>query len=159
MKVILMYLFICLSLIFCSCAGKNSGEPTSVTPEMLVVAKEKAEVKQTVKLTENDNRRALMLEKGQRVVVELEENPTTGYLWKLDEAKLVGIIKLVETKYEPYSTEPTRVGVGGVRTFIFEATEYGSAMIKLVYCRPWQCEASLAKEFSVTVNVREPQGE
>lgn len=158
MKGALIALMVCSALL-AGCAGKNSDEPTAVTPEMIIIAKEKAEVKQSVKLTENDNRGALVLEKGQRVVVELEENPTTGYVWKLAEEKLSGVVKLVETKYEPYSTEPTFVGGGGKRTYIFEATEYGNAMVKLVYCRPWQCETSTAKEFSVTTNVKEPEGE
>jgi len=158
-----------LALTMVGCAGKRAADSdgqTVLTPEMLVVKKEKAVVKQPVKLTEDDNRRAVRLTKGQRLVLELEENPSTGYKWQFRDDGLPDVVKLVDSKFEPYSTEPTRLGVGGKRFFTFEAVEYGNGLIKLVYCRPWQCELSTAKEFSVTVNVEQtetgesqPQGE
>jgi len=150
------------SLFMFGCAGKDLGKTEElgpITPDMLVVGEKKAEVKESVKLTENDNRRFVILQKGQRLVVELEENPTTGYRWQFKEGGLPDVLTQVGSKFEPYSTEPTRVGAGGKRTFTFEAVEYGNGMLKLVYCRPWQCELSTAEEFSVSVNVEQPEGE
>ncbi|HDH96124.1 MAG TPA: hypothetical protein ENF73_00165 [Proteobacteria bacterium] len=163
-KIVRLAIYGCLLFVFLAlgCAGKElagSQDTEPITPEMLIVAKEKAEVKQPVKLTEDDNRRPVKLQKGQRLVVELEENPTTGYRWQFKEGGLPDVIAQVSSEFEPYSREPTRVGAGGKRTFVFEAVKYGNGMLKLVYCRPWQCELSAVKEFSISVNVEQPEEE
>ena len=72
---------------------------------------------------------------GDRLVVALEENPTTGYGWELEPGRL-GMLEEPDTTFEPHGTGAA--GSGGRRTFTFRLTSAGSARPSLVLRRPWE---------------------
>ncbi|QTE27938.1 protease inhibitor I42 family protein [Pengzhenrongella sicca] len=88
---------------------------------------------------------------GERVVVRLPENATTGYRWhaEFDDAAL----RLVEDRTEAATTPR---GSGGERVLGFEALRAGAASLRLVQRRAWEPN-SLAAELEVELDVR-PRG-
>ena len=65
---------------------------------------------------------------GQEFIVELDENPTTGYRWQEEFDN--SFLELVEHKYEPASEpkegKPPMLGAGGTRSFHFKALKKGN---------------------------------
>lgn len=68
-------------------------------------------------------------------VIELKENPTTGYRWEYltDDS----VLSLVSDEYVINAKEGI-VGAGGVRTFVFEVLQNKDAEINLYYRRSWE---------------------
>lgn len=74
---------------------------------------------------------------GQRLVVEIRGNATTGYAWEAVEAP-----PFLEPQGEPaYVQDPSdthRLGVGGRYLFTYAATKAGTGALKFVHRRPWE---------------------
>jgi len=101
-------------------------------------------------LTKEDSGRNIVVHPGDQIEIRLEENPTTGYRWaqeKADEA----VIQLVGTDFR-LPQEPL-VGQGGMRSFHFEATGPGEAVISLKYWQKWEGESSVTERFNSSVTV------
>jgi len=74
------------------------------------------------------------------VTVELEGNPTTGYMWDAQIAN-PGIIEEVSNEYIVAGQEDDdveAVGVGGVFRFNFRGLSQGETEITFTYQRPWE---------------------
>jgi inhibitor of cysteine peptidase len=101
-------------------------------------------------LTQADNGTTVRARPGDRIVIRLPENPTTGYRWSSD-ATDDRVISLRSTEYTP----PTGGGVGGSGsvTLVFEARATGEGSIRLKRWRDWEGEASVRERFAVTVSV------
>jgi inhibitor of cysteine peptidase len=87
---------------------------------------------------------------GDRVALELPENPTTGYKWAfafLDEARLI-----VESS--DYLAMSPAVGSGGVERWTFRARAPGAARIELKHLRPWQGDGSIIERFGLTLDIK-----
>ena len=72
---------------------------------------------------------------GEVLVFSTEENPTTGYQWKVLEP--LSNFKVEET-YLQNEVEEGVVGAGGIKTFRFVAEKPGQQLIKLAHMRPWE---------------------
>jgi inhibitor of cysteine peptidase len=86
-----------------------------------------------VVLEQTDSGSEVTLDVGDRVDVQLDANPTTGYRWEL--APLPDGIVLVSSDFE----EPggSLVGAPGTQTFVFDAVAAGSGILRLEYIRPF----------------------
>lgn len=113
------------------------------------------------KIGAEDNGREIVLHapsrifSGQLLILTLESNPTTGYSWELaefDEA----VLKLKLYKYVPHEHAPGQMGVGGEKTWYFQAQSQGSATLHLEYARSWEEGVEPAKTFTVQVTARPP---
>jgi inhibitor of cysteine peptidase len=91
------------------------------------------------------------VEAGGVLVVSLESNPTTGYMWEIEE--IDDEILRQEGEVE-YKAESDLVGAGGVETFRFKALTAGEGELKLVYRRPWEGGIEPLEIFSITVIVK-----
>lgn len=101
-------------------------------------------------LKESDGGRSFTIQQCERVVIRLEENPTTGYRWAIDE--IAGdALELEGDSFE--LPEDSGLGGGGRRTFRFRAVSPGTSRIQLKYWRSWEGERSIEKRFSATVEV------
>lgn len=99
-------------------------------------------------LDRNDNGKSINLRLGDSVRVSLPENPSTGYGWKF--ASVVEpAVRLQSTEY--LAGDGTGFGGGGIRNFIFQASEPGHAEIRLELKRPWD---SGEPKDSFIVNIR-----
>lgn len=80
------------------------------------------------------------------VQVPLDENPTTGYHWRVDTVS--SGLEIVKNSYA--KTDPQdRPGSDGTRTFTLQTTEPGNQHAQFEYVRPWE-DQPVAK---VTENV------
>jgi inhibitor of cysteine peptidase len=105
---------------------------------------------QKVEVSADMNGQTISLNKGDRLVLSLESNPTTGFDWELQNLD-ESVIKLVG---EPdYKTDSKLMGAAGVKTYTFEAQGSGKTSIKLVYHRSWETDVPPEKEFEIFVDV------
>jgi inhibitor of cysteine peptidase len=101
-------------------------------------------------LTQADNGTTVQARPGDRIVIRLTENPTTGYRWSPD-AIDDRIVSLISTE----STPPTGGGVGGSGsvTLVFEARAMGEGSIRLKRWRDWEGESSVRERYAIKVRV------
>ena len=105
----------------------------------------------TVRLTKSDVGRIILLQVGDDVILELDENPSTGYSWDL-EAPGEATLRPLSTVFRSQPAVPP--GAGGMRQFRFVATALGQTALTLKLWREWEGDPSIIKRFSITVEVR-----
>ena len=106
-----------------------------------------------VRLSEQDNGRAVELVTGQEISLPLAANRTTGYSWAREDDS--GIVVLVEPPAYSVSTVPAgMVGVGGTETWRLRATIAGTAVLRFAYRRPWEKNTPPAREIKLDIIVR-----
>jgi inhibitor of cysteine peptidase len=84
---------------------------------------------------------------GEELVVRLQENPTTGFRWRL--AELPDAVTVAEDGFEAQA--PERHGHGGVHTFRLRPTAPGEYRVAAALGRSW---GSAAPERTVEFTVR-----
>jgi predicted secreted protein len=104
----------------------------------------------TVTIGASSNGKSLSLKPGDRLVVRLPGNPSTGYRW--DVARLPASLRALGTSYETRKTTPPMAGQGGIFVYRFAARP-GRGTLRLVYHRPWEKQAPALKTFFVGVTV------
>jgi inhibitor of cysteine peptidase len=89
---------------------------------------------------------------GQKLVIELEANATTGYSWSVVENNE----NYLKSEGEDYiispSCQPMMVGCGGTSKFTYTADAKGSGNLKLKYAQPWD-SSSLAETVDITYTI------
>jgi inhibitor of cysteine peptidase len=104
----------------------------------------------SVTLYETDAGRTIELQRGDRVIVKLEGNPSTGYSWTVEAVEG----EILSAEGEPdFAAESVKIGAGGTYTLTFAAARPGRAVLKLLYHQVWDKETPPAKTFEVTVVV------
>jgi predicted secreted protein len=86
---------------------------------------------------------------GDEIVIELSENPSTGYVWRL-EGEPAGLHVLESTFEAP--ADP-RYGVSGARRVILRADQPGLMEFRLLKTRLWQSQATPAEVLTVSLAV------
>ena len=89
---------------------------------------------------------------GRNIVIALESNPTTGYVWRVAGRVDQAIVGLISSDYEP-SPSTTVLGVSGHQRWTFRAVGRGTTTIRFDYARPWEL-TSPAKSTTFTLVVR-----
>jgi inhibitor of cysteine peptidase len=101
-------------------------------------------------LTEQDDGAHVTLRVGDRLLVALEGNPTTGYEWA--NMLFYEFAVLRESREPEYRAESDLVGAGGVFLFRYLAVAADSQSFRYTYQRPWESVQPLeVVEFSVDV--------
>ena len=106
---------------------------------------------QKVILDADDAGRQVEIAKGQTLEITLEGNPTTGYMWEVEELDERILIKVGEPEFKPQSDA---IGAPGVLTLRFAAAGAGQTTLKLIYHRSWEKGVKPLKTFTVSVAVR-----
>jgi predicted secreted protein len=104
-----------------------------------------------MELDKNDGGRTVRVRKGELITVRLPENPTTGYRWTVSKAP-EGVVSPTGDAYEARSDKP---GSGGLRSFHFQATQPGRAIIKLMHHRSWESKEVALDNFEFIVEIAE----
>jgi inhibitor of cysteine peptidase len=104
----------------------------------------------SISLTEADKDRTIDVPQGSEVVIRLEETPTTGYVWALDQTD-DKVLPLQSSDFSP--TPGAGVGAGGTRTFTFTAGQPGTAHLQLKLWREWQGDPSTIERYDVDIQV------
>lgn len=104
----------------------------------------------TITLTKTDKGRTIPAHTGDEIVVNLPENPTTGYRWAIDTADE----KLLASEDTTFAAPRSgAVGVGGTRTFTFTVKQSGTVHLQLKQWRSWSGDASINDRYDVTLQV------
>lgn len=114
------------------------------------VATTAAEGKKMVTFTETDNGKTQNVAQGSHFAVQLQENPTTGYMWNATVSS--GLV----IKSSDFSQTPAAaglVGSGGTRTWVILANDTGDQKFSASYRRSWEPVTGNETAFVVNVNV------
>jgi predicted secreted protein len=101
------------------------------------------------RLTEQFN--SIAVKKGEKFMVDLEGNPSTGYLWAL-EVK-AGDATVVSRETLPLNANRMSIGGGAVERTVFVANEAGTVEIEANWQRPWEKGKAPARTAKFKVSV------
>lgn len=101
----------------------------------------------TVGMTANGSVRTL--HRGDRLVVRLPSNPSTGYAWTISSAGRPVLRLLSRSFLAPEDGQ--RVGAPGVAVFRFRAAAAGRTTLRLAYARSWETGAKPARTFTLRI--------
>jgi predicted secreted protein len=105
-------------------------------------------------VTEEENGKDLLLDRGDLLVVHLPSNRTTGFGWQPFFSR-IGVLKLEgDAFYLANRTSARLVGTGGTESWIFLAEKAGSTTLTLGYVRPWEKAKAPEKTVAWPVTVR-----
>jgi inhibitor of cysteine peptidase len=85
--------------------------------------------------SDSDTGDDITIDSGERFELRLESNPSTGYLWILDENSPMDLIKFESMTHEPFETTDDVVGAAGMDVFTFKAAKEGAGILRLEYIR------------------------
>ncbi|NCD32580.1 MAG: hypothetical protein EOL87_04090 [Spartobacteria bacterium] len=101
-------------------------------------------------LTEKDNESRISIPVDGTFQIQLEGNPTTGYIWEIEKMDASMLRAVDDPVYEAKSK--SRAGSGGVYTFSFKVVAAGASSLALAYHRPWEHDVLPAKRFVIEVD-------
>jgi C1A family cysteine protease/predicted secreted protein len=101
-----------------------------------------------IKLGAADDGRQIELKEGQVLVVSLESNPSTGYMWEAESIDETILRQMGKAEFEP---ESHLLGAPAKQILRFEAVAAGRTTLSLVYHRPWEKDVKPAGVFSLQV--------
>ena len=130
----LRLLLLPIPLLLAACAGTGTG---SSAPGVLLKSQSKC---------------PLILEPGQRLILSLPSNPSSGYRWNLQQAAPELLRKLGPEVYSHPDEANSMVGSEGTSTWRFETIASGSGHLVLSYQGPWEAEP--ADSFECRLQVR-----
>jgi inhibitor of cysteine peptidase len=105
-----------------------------------------------VNLTAADKGSQVNVKLGEQVAIILDGNPSTGYTWEATGLDTAIFEQIGEATF--VSSDPGLVGAGGSMTLTFKAVKAGTAVLTLVYHRPWETGVAPLDTFSVTITVK-----
>jgi predicted secreted protein len=104
---------------------------------------------QQLSLTSKDNGGTIGASKGDTIVLQLDENPTTGYHWVMH---FSSGLKVTSSEYKQRSASTNLVGAGGTHTWIIDVTGSGTQAIGGSY-EPPGTQTVVPLHFKATVKV------
>ena len=90
----------------------------------------------TVNVTAKSNGKTVSLHAGDKVVIRLDANATTGYHWSTTRRPDKAVVRLVSSKYVADPAEPGVVGSGGTQVLRLAARGGGKTKLALAYLSP-----------------------
>jgi predicted secreted protein len=103
-----------------------------------------------VTLTNADDRRTVEIVQGDTVVVDLEENISTGYSWVLEDLP-ASVMQVIDDSR--IAASGARLGAPGRRRITIAANGRGEATITASLRRPWENDRP-AQTYKIRVAVR-----
>jgi inhibitor of cysteine peptidase len=98
--------------------------------------------------------RSIGLAVGQKVVVSLWSNPTTGYSWS-EQAAIQNNTLMTQLDHKFVApTDSQVVGAAGSEVWTFQATATGETTVTLQYGQPWSGGEKTLYTFALTVTVK-----
>lgn len=106
---------------------------------------------QTLTIGEEYRGRNLELERGDKVNLHLQSNPSTGYSWHIERLDTGVLVNESHSYRAPHVEDSGKVGQGGTEIFSFRAVGAGSTKLVMEYRRSWEEETE--KRFTLDVTV------
>jgi inhibitor of cysteine peptidase len=108
----------------------------------------------TVTITDKDKDAKVELAKGDKLLVKLPANPTTGFTWVVASGETDSLRSKGKPTYQPADKDKKVVGGGGTQTFTFDAGTAGEVEIVMHYKRPFEKDKEPAKTFKFKAIVK-----
>jgi inhibitor of cysteine peptidase len=102
--------------------------------------------------TEMNNGKTIAVGKGDSLVISLESNPSTGYVWQVGKNDNAILKPVGQPAFHP-STD-RMLGASGRQLFKVEAISAGRDALELGYVRPWEQGVAPAKTFGIIATVK-----
>jgi predicted secreted protein/uncharacterized lipoprotein NlpE involved in copper resistance len=107
-----------------------------------------------ITLAEGDSGKAIDVSQGERVIVRLSSNRTTGYRWSLLTSGSNALTSLAAGEYTQEAGADGKPGAGGAESWYFQASRSGQQELRFEYRRPWEVNVPAAKSTNYSVRVR-----
>ena len=107
-----------------------------------------------ITLALGDSGKAIDISQGERVVVRLESNRSTGFRWSLLTSGSNALTSLAAGEYTPEAGAGGKPGAGGTESWYFQASRSGQQELRFEYRRPWEVNVPAAKSANYSVRVR-----
>lgn len=107
-----------------------------------------------IALAEAESGKAIEVSPGERVIVRLAANHTTGYRWSLLTSGAEALTRLAAGEYAEEFGANGKAGAGGTESWYFQAARSGEEQLRFEYRRPWEENVPAAKSAHFTVRVR-----
>jgi inhibitor of cysteine peptidase len=107
--------------------------------------------KNSIQLTDADNKKTVKLPFGASFDIALKGNATTGYQWQIGKIEGDAVQQTGNVDYIPDKHLEQMVGFGGTFVFHFTIAKAARARIRLVYIRSWERDKPPEKTFEVTI--------
>jgi len=107
-----------------------------------------------IEVTSVDNGKNIKVKVGEQIVVVLEGNPSTGYIWEAKDLDASMIQQVGETEFKSSNSNPGFAGAGGTLTLKFRALKVGTTSLTLVYHRPWETDVKPLSSFTTIIAVK-----
>jgi inhibitor of cysteine peptidase len=137
-------LFFALALL--ACAAETSD--ARLAPPQRLETISGAAIMGDVTLSTADDGRTIVVATGQKVLLSLPENPSTGYEWSLD---VPDGVEVRRSGFTPGGTP--RMGSGGEHLWELSAARPGEFAIAAKLWLPWQGDPSVRQPFRATLKV------
>ncbi len=102
-----------------------------------------------MRLTDNDNGRAVAIATGEELELVLEANPTTGYRWEVSEVDP----RILVPGRSKFLRRSGLIGAGGKETLFFKGNSPGRTELRLLFRHPFERGKPPPKEFHIIVTV------
>ena len=102
----------------------------------------------TVFVNSTANGRIVMIPVGERVLVRLDENPTTGYIWNATASKGLAVVADAYT-----APETGLMGANGYHEWILSPQTVDTYTFRAVSLRPWEGAKPTDESFSLVLLV------
>jgi inhibitor of cysteine peptidase len=105
----------------------------------------------TVRLDFHSSGQTVTVAPGDRLELRLEENPTTGFRWYIENDE--NSVLVLED--DAFTHLPDGVsGAGGTRDLVFKVAKQGQGMLRASYRRSWETQKPPAGTFELTVTAK-----
>jgi inhibitor of cysteine peptidase len=102
-------------------------------------------------LTQSDNGKSVTICPGETVSISLDENPSTGFQWALEQRN-DEVLELLTSDYIQASS--TGVGGGGQHVWKFTAKKSGEVGLVMERWRAWEGEKSIVERLKFTIRIK-----
>ncbi len=99
-------------------------------------------------LTAADDGRTIESHVGAEVMIQLPENPSTGYCWKIDTDT-----DYVSIERQHFEQRYDHLGGGGESCWVLRMRTPGVTTVMLMLWRPWEGERAAIQRFIVTLQI------
>jgi len=127
-----------IASIFLTASNCNNDAPTVPT------------VSGEVEIDGSANGQQVTMINGQILIVSLDANPSTGFVWEVSEVDTGVLEQLGIPRFQAGSS---LLGAEGVQVFEFRSLTGGQTELKMVYVRAFEEDAEPTNTFNVNVNV------
>ena len=139
--VVLVIMLIVVIVAAVSCSNNN------------IIKFNRNETVKTILVTEKNNGQEIVLYKGDRIKLSLNEAADGGYAWHFVTFNS-NCLKVLKNESKPANTQKGIVGGYNKRTILIEALKKCRTSIKLKEYGPWEGESKAIKEFFIKIYIK-----